>query len=97
MDADDVDQIHDKDTQEEGDFNHEPLTTDKFDKMMEMWKQEATQAEGDPSQNQQMMEEWSKMWEEEGNSIGGLFGAPPQPKVIVFQDLNQYKEETFKE
>lgn len=44
-----------------------------------------------------MMDEWSKMWEEEGNSMGGLFGAPPQPKVIVFQDVNQYKEETFKE
>jgi len=29
--------------------------------------------------------------------MGGMFGAPPQPKVIVFQDINQFKEETFKE
>lgn len=58
---DDLDEI--KDGEEKTNIfgdGEEELTEEKFDQMMNMWKQE-----GANMMSKDMMEEWSKVWEEE--------------------------------
>lgn len=47
LEKDDVDQIEDKEEEEdEQDFNHEVMNEEQFAKLMDMWKQEASQFGG---------------------------------------------------
>lgn len=64
----------------------EELTEEKFDQMMNMWKQE-----GANGMSKDMMEEWNKVWEEEAQLKG--FG-PTNPTEIQFQQENKYKDES---
>ena len=57
--------------------------------MMEMWKKESMGLGGG---GQEMMDQWSKMWDEEESL--GMMG---QPQVIKFQADNQYQNEEFKD
>ena len=64
---DDVDQIEDQEDDGEHDFDHEVMTEQQFNKLMEHWKQEAGQLGG-----QQMMDEWNRVWDEEATM--GMMG-----------------------
>ena len=60
-DVDDLDEIIDG--KEQSDLlvdNEEEMTEQQFDKMMDMWKQEASQGG-----MKDMMSEWNKVWEED--------------------------------
>lgn len=83
---DDLDEIKDGEEQTNifGD-GEEELTEEKFDQMMNMWKQE-----GANMMSKDMMEEWNKVWEEEAQMKG--FG-PVNPTEIQFQKENKFKDE----
>lgn len=70
---DDQDEIQDEYSQQKGLFDEDgqDLTEDQFEKMMNQWKQEGAQ-EG---MGYDMMKEWNKVWEEEGQ-MQSMFGQP---------------------